>query len=61
MAYASVPLCIKEIPGHVKTHKMCNEEVHIEPGPLAFVPDRLKTRNVQRGSAFRIIHTRLCP
>ena len=46
MAYASVPLWIKEIPERVKTQEMCIEEVHIEPYTLDYALDCLKAEEM---------------
>ena len=32
--------------GHLKTQKMCNEAVRINPISLAYVPDRFKTQGI---------------
>ena len=56
----NVPRWIREIPEHHKTQEMCDEAVEIELCSLAFVPDRFKTRYVQRGSGQERIHTRIC-
>ena len=42
----NIPRWIREIPGHLKAEKMCDEGVGIEPRSLAFFPDRLKTEKM---------------
>ena len=41
-----IPVWIREISDNLKTQKMCNEAMRIEPYSLAFVPDRFKTQKM---------------
>ena len=44
--YVSVPWWVKVAPDRLKTLKMCNEAVHIEPYALDYISDRFKTQEM---------------
>ena len=40
------PIWIRETPDHLKTQKMCEKAVHMEPRSLKYVPDHFKSEGM---------------
>ena len=59
MAYANVPIWIRETLRHLKTQEMCNKAIEEEPCSWVFIPNRFKTQGMLNEAVRREPYTLL--